>query len=652
MNRQPGGLAEKHAQCAARSVSVPKITALYSRLSKDDERAGESLSIENQRSILQDYANKNGFINIVHYVDDGYSGTDFSRPDWKRMIADIEADKVSVLICKDLSRLGRDHLQVGFHTEVVFRQHGVRFIAISNNIDSNIQESTEFAPFLNIFSEWYARDTSRKIKTVLHAKGNNGKHMTNSALYGYKKSAEDKNIWVIDEESAAVVRRIFQMTIDGKGPYQIARTLTDEKILRPTAYIAIRDGHDIPDPDDKYNWGGASVRNILDKPEYMGHTVNFRTYKDSYKDKKCKRRSPEDWVIFENTQPPILDAETWQTAQKCRVVRRRANSTGEANPLTGLVRCGDCGGRMYNHRGTMAGIYDSQDSYACNQSSKYPPKCTMHYIKTSVLESLVLDAIRAVSGFVKGNEDEFVRLVCEAHDLQNAETAKMQQKQLAKCQKRHKELDSLIKQLYEDKVAGFLSAKRFEILSSEYEAEQEDMERQIAELQAGLDVYDSESGNADRFIKMVRRYTEIPELTAKILNEYIEKIVVFEADKSSGRREQQVDIYFNFIGKFTVPGQEDAAAEPFDPAEHRKAQFRAYYYRNREKILADKAEQRAKEKLTRLAAEPVKTPEELAAEEETRREKHRAYQREYQREWQRKRRKARNNAVSAETKTA
>ena len=628
-------------------VSVSKITALYSRLSRDDELQGESNSITNQKAILEDYARKNGFANIAHYVDDGYSGTDFSRPDWKRMVADIEADRVGVVICKDLSRLGRDHLQVGFHTEVVFRQHDVRFIAIGNNIDSNIQESTEFAPFLNIFSEWYARDTSRKIKTVLHAKGNSGKHLTNAALYGYRKSPDDKNVWLVDEESAAVVRRIFQMTINGKGPYQIARTLTDEKILRPEAYIALRDGRSIPDPDEKSTWGGASVRNILDKQEYMGNTVNFRTYKDSYKDKKNKHRPQAEWVIFENTQPPIIDPETWQTAQKCRHVKRRRNSAGEPNPLTGLVYCADCGSRMYNHRGAAARKYDSQDCYACQQYSKYPRKCTMHYIKTSTLESLALEAIRAVSGFVREDEDAFIRLVRETHYIQSMEMMKAQRKQLAKAEKRNKELDSLIKQLYEDKVGGSLTAKRFEILSGEYESEQEDLERQIVTLQTELEACSVKIDNTDRFIKMAHRYTEIPELTATILNEYIEKIIVYEADQSRGRRKQSVDFHFNFIGMVTLPGQDqDADEEPFDPVEHRRAIYRAYYYRNREKILASLAERKKAEKAEKLAAQPIKTPEELAAEEEARREKKRAYQREYQREWQRKRREQKKTIIS------
>ena len=621
------------------------LCVLYSRLSKDDEmRQGDSISVKHQREILEKFAKNNGFSNITHFVDDGVSGTTFERDDWKRLIAEVEAGNVSIICVKDMSRFGRDHVQVGLFLEL-FRRKSVRFIAVENSIDSIHPETLEFAPFINLMAEYYARDTSRKIKNVLHSKGNSGKHMTNSPIYGYKKSAEDKNQWLVDDEPAAIVRRIFQLTIDGKGPYQIARTLTDEKVLRPAAYIALRDGYEIPIFDDRHNWGGATVQNILSKPEYYGVTVNFRTYKDSYKDKNAIRRPAEEWVIFEDTQEPIVDRTTWETAQKCRVVKRRANSSGGPNPLTGLVYCGDCGGRMYNHRGSKAQQYDSQDSYCCCQSAKYPRKCTMHYIKTSSLRTLVLETIQTVSGFVKDNEEEFVRLVREASELQSADAAKVQKKQLAQHQRRCAELDTLIKCLFEDSVKSGLSAKRVEILANEYEQEQEDLEQQIAELQETLDHFDEDSDKTDKFIAIVRKYTDITELTATILNEYVEKIVVFEADKSSGRREQRVDIYLNFIGKFSVPGQ-DAEAEPFDPAEHRKAQFRAYYHRNKEKILAEKAERRAEEKAAKLAALPTKTPAELAAEEAESKERKRAYQREYQREWQRKKREEKNVVIT------
>ena len=633
MNRQP--------------IVVPKNgdTAAYLRLSKDDENQGPSNSIVNQKKLLEDHAKLLGLKSLRFYTDDGESGRFFDRPAYTQLLDDIEAGKISVLMVKDTSRLGRDHLRVGLFLEML-RAKGVRLIAPGDGYDSDEGED-DFLPFKNIFHEWYVKDTSRKIKHILHGKGNSGKHMTNAAIYGYKKSASDKNDWLVDDESASIVRRIFQMTIAGKGPYQIARSLTDEKILRPTAYIAIRDGRDIPKPSERYNWSGKSVQDILDKPEYMGHTVNFRTYKDSYKDRNCKYRPKEEWKVFEDTQPAIIDAETWQAAQKCRKVKRRPNTSGEANPMTGLVYCGDCGGRLYNHRGGIqTEKYDSHDSYACCQYSKYPPKCTMHYIKTSTLNTLALEAIRTVSGFVRENEDEFIQLVREAHDLQSEEAVKLQQKQLSQHQKRHKELDSLIKQLYEDKVSGALTAKRFELLSGEYETEQECLEGQIAEMQAAASAYDEDSGNTGRFINMVRRYTEISELTATILNEYIEKIVVFEADRSSGRREQRVDIYFTFIGRIDIPGQFDS--EPFDKDEHRKAQFRAYYYRNREKLLAGKSEQRKAEKAAKLAAQPVKTPEELASEEEARRERKRAYQRKYQKEWQRKRRGEKQSAQQPE----
>ena len=579
MNRQP--------------ITIPKITALYSRLSRDDELSGESNSIRNQKAMLEDYAEKHGFKNCIHYIDDGYSGTDFTRPDWVRMISDVEADKVATVITKDLSRLGRDHLQVGFHTEIVFKKHNVRFIAIANNIDSNIQSSTEFAPFLNIFSEWHARDTSRKITAVLQAKGKSGKHMTTTALYGYKKSHDDKDTWVIDEEAASVVRRIFQMAIDGKGSFQIARAFTDEKIIRPKEYIALRDGRKFIDSDEKYRWNGTTVAAIISKQEYCGDMVNFKTIKDSYKDKYTKPRAKEEWLIFENTQPAIVDKETWNTAQKCRTVKRRPKkSTGVQNPLSGLVYCADCGSRMYNHyRSDIS--YDSKDNYSCPQYRKYPKNCTLHFIKTSTLYTLVLDAIRAVTGYVRDNKEEFIKQVREMHDLQSAEAVKVQQKQLAQSQRRHKELDLLIKQIYEDKVKGELSVKRFEILCDDYEHEQDELAILIDELQSKMNAFEADKDNAEMFMKLVDRYTEIPELTGTILNEYIEKIIVHEAVKINGQRKQSIDIHFNFIGNYAIP--RNLEPEQVDPNEHLRAKYRANYYKYRDKILADRKMKREKE---------------------------------------------------------
>jgi len=626
-----------------------KITFLYSRLSRDDELQGESNSITNQKKILEDYAKRNGFTNIQHIADDGFSGTNFDRVGWKRLIAEVEAGNVGALICKDMSRIGRDYLQVGFYTEVLFRERGVRFIAISNSIDSHNSDSAEFAPFLNIMAEWYARDTSRKIKTVLHAKGNSGKRLTNVPIYGYRKSPDDKNLWLIDDEAASVVRRIFQMTIEGKGTYQIGRTFTDEKIVRPSVYVAVRDGgtYTPTGASEPYKWDGTTVRNILDRAEYMGCTVNFRTYKESYKDKKRKHRPKEERSVFEGTQEAIVDAETWRTAQKCRMVKRRKTSTGETNPLTGLVKCADCGGRMHNHRGTLAWKYDSQDSYRCNQYSQYPPKCTAHYIKTSVLRSLVLEAIKTVSGFVRDSEEEFVRLVREASELRSAEAAKMQKGQLLKSQKRHTELDMLIKRLYEDKVTGSLTEKRFEILSHEYEMEQEELERRICELKAGLEQFKEDGDRACKFIEIVDRYTNFDELTGSMLNEFVEKIIVHEAEgerKGYGRT-QKVEIYLNYIGQFEVPGQEKEEAKPYNRKEHLRAQWRAYYHKHRERILAEKKKITDERRAAKLLAKESISPAEIKAEEQAKLEKKRAYQRDYQREWQRRRRQAEKEAV-------
>jgi hypothetical protein len=502
-------------------------------------------------------------------------------------------------------------------------------------------------------SEWYARDTSRKVKTVLHAKGKSGKHMTNAAVYGYKKSSDDKNLWLIDDEAAGVVRRVFEMTVDGKGPYQIARTFTDEKILRPSAYIALRDGHEIADPDDRYNWMGMTVKNILDRREYVGDTVNFRSRKESFKSKKHLANPESEWQIFENTQEPIVSREMWETARKCRVVKRRANSTGEPNPLTGIVYCGDCGSRMWNHRGKLADKYPSQDSYACNQYSQYPPKCTMHHISTASLREIALEAIRAVSDFVKGNEAEFMRLVREESESKTADNLKESRKKLARDQKRVAELDKLIKGLYEDKVSGSLSAKRFEILTREYEAEQESLEAGIAGIEASLAAFAEDTGKAERFIEVVKKYTDFSELTAGMLNEYVERILVFEAEKINHRRKQRVEVHLNFIGRLNVPAEgEPIEGEPFDPTEHRRAQYRASYYKHRDEILAKKAAEREAEKAAKQTATPIKTSEEIAAEEAARKEHHREYQRNYQREWQKKKRAEQSAEPTAVTATA
>lgn len=411
----------------ARKTDKGKITALYERLSRDDDLTGDSNSIINQKKMLEDYAREHGFTNCVHFTDDGWSGANFERPNWKRMIAGIESGEIGYVLVKDLSRVGRDYLQVGFYTEVMFKERGVRFIAIANGVDSDKRESSEFAPFLNIMNEWYVRDSSRKITSVLHARGMSGKHTNSHCIYGYKKDPNDKDHWIIDEEAAEVVRRIYRMALESKGPYEIARILALEKVERPSYYLAQRGvgKHQSNfNPAERYTWRGGTVADILSKPEYMGHTVNFRTYKESYKDKRSRMTPKEDLVIFENTQEAIIDKETWERVQSLRKTIRRTDTIGAANPLTGLMFCADCGAKMYNHRGGAGLARDwagrpngrkrpERDEYNCSRydlgNQHYNRYCTTHLIRTAVVNELLLEAIKEVCDYALNNEAAFIQ---------------------------------------------------------------------------------------------------------------------------------------------------------------------------------------------------------------------------------------------------
>lgn len=588
-----------------RQTGNDKITALYSRLSRDDESIGDSLSIVNQKAMLEKYAAQNGFSNIVHFSDDGFSGGNFDRPDWKRLIEEIEKGNVGTVISKDMSRIGRDYLQTGFYTEVFFREKGVRFIAIANNIDSQNRESGEFAPFLNIMSEWYLRDASRKVKASHRARGMSGKRLTFRAIYGYMTDPQDKEKWIIDPVAAEIVKRIFDLTIEGKGPTQIAHILHDEKVERPSYYLyqkGIVNYADSYDHSHPYAWSTNTIAHIIERPEYMGHTVNFRTYKDSYKDKQAKENPKENWVIFENTHPAIIDPETWETAQRLRKTKRRTDH-GEANPLTGLVFCADCGAKMYNHRQPYPTTQINKKGYVCNRPPKdvytcstynltgrrFDRKCTSHQIRTVVLRELALDAIKSVSSFVKENEAEFVKQVRESSAVQQEDAAKSHKRRIAKEQKRIAELNTLIRRIYEDNVNGKLTDKRFELLSTEYEREQAELEQSIGRLQAELNSFHADSARADKFIEIVKKHTDFSELTPQMIAEYIEKIVVHEADKSSGERQQRVDIYLNFIGKFEVPMPEPTAEEiaaeekAFRKRKQRREAQRRYAARQKQK---------------------------------------------------------------------
>ena len=558
-----------------------QITALYSRLSRDDDDArGDSNSIKNQKAMLEDYAVKNGFKNPVYFSDDGYSGGTFDRPDWLRLVDEIEAGNVAVVLTKDLSRIGRDYLQTGFYTEVYFREKNVRFIAIANNIDSVNRESGEFAPFLNIMSEWYIRDCSRKVKNVLRANGMSGKRLTPSPIYGYQLDPNDKTKWIIDPEPAEIVKRIYRMTIEGKGPTEIAKTFCKEKIMCPMHYL---DSHGISknqrvQPELTYSWSCSSITAMIAKPEYKGDMVNFRTNKESYKDKRGRKTSPEEWMIFEDTHEAIIDDETWELAQKCRGVKRRVDRLGNPNPLTGLVYCADCGERMYNHRRVPKTDVDvnsedyyrrSDNFYACSSFNRtkmqFIDGCTAHRVKTSALRDMTLLAIQIACADVKKNEADFIRRAREKSEIQQEETAKSHRRKIIKSERRISELNNLIKRIYEDLVAGTLTQKRFEALSEDYEREQEELEQIVALLTTELESYKSSGENAERFIEMVKRHTDISVLTPTLLAEFIDKIVVHEAEKSSGEREQEIEVYLNLVGRIEMsieePTQEKITAE-------------------------------------------------------------------------------------------
>ena len=541
-----------------------KITALYERLSRDDDNAGDSNSIVNQKKYLESYARQRGYTNIQHYTDDGWSGGNFERPAWKQLIADIEAGKVAHVIVKDMSRAGRDYLQTGFYTEVFFRQNHVHFVAIANSVDSDDQNSSEFAPFLNIMNEWYLRDLSRKQRAAIRVKGESGKPTTTSAIYGYRKDPENRYHWLIDEEAAAVVRRIFWLTIEGKGPYDIARILFDDKIETPAVHAA-RQGRGVwkskeefPNP---HNWSGCIVGQILSRPEYMEHTVNFRTHKLSYKDKNAVMNPKEDWLIFENTHEAIVDRETWELAQKLRRTPRRHDTLGEANPLTGLLYCADCGAKMYNQRsrGSDRKPYPS-DSYECSTCKlawqKHSAACCNHHISTKALRELILNTIRTVSGYAISNQAEFAAKIRAASQIRQKEAAKDAARKLNKDKKRIAELDAIIKKLYESFAVGRITDERFDSLLAEYEAEQKVLRTAITEAEEKLSAFAEDTARVERFLELAKKYTDFSELTNTMINEFVEKILVHAPEKVDSDRVQEVEIYLRFIGQFELPAPE------------------------------------------------------------------------------------------------
>ena len=556
-----------------------KITALYERLSrddfgKDDDQQRESNSISNQKAMLEEFAARQGFTNIVHFTDDGISGTCFDRPGFLAMMKEVEAGNVEYLCIKDMSRMGRDYLKVGQIMEIL-RQRGVRLIAINDGVDS-ARGDDDFTPFRNIMNEYYARDTSRKIRSTFQSKGKSGKHLTGTVIYGYLWN-EARDQWLVDPEAADVVKRIFAMTIEGYGPYQIASKLKSEKVLIPSAYLA-QHGEGVNKNKtfkDVYGWGSSTICNILEKREYLGHTINFKTRKH-FKDKKSHYVPEDEWTIFENTHEPIIDQQTFDLVQKIRGnVRRYPDGWGEAAPLTGLLYCADCGGKMYVHR-TNNGKRISQ--YTCSQYSKVPvgKLCTtQHRINEDVVLSLVSEMLKAIAEYAKHDRAEFVRVVQEAQSSQQTAEVKKQRTRLATAKQRVSELEVLLCKIYEDNILGKLSDSRYATLDAQYEKEQTELTAEISALEKAVKSYEKHEKDADRFIALIDKYENFDKLTIAMLNEFIEKILVHERDrKGSIQTTQEVEIYFNFVGRFVPPAFGEVELTPEELEEIRKREER------------------------------------------------------------------------------
>lgn len=527
---------------------MEKWTALYCRLSRDDDNEGDSNSIQHQKQILEKYAKDHSITNYKFYVDDGYSGTSFNRPGFQEMLADIEAGYVDCVIVKDMSRFGRNYLEVGMYTEIMFPDKDVRFIAINDGVDS-ARDDNDFTPFRNIINEWYAKDTSKKIRAVFRAKGLSGKRLSTQTPYGYLKGENGQLIE--DTETAPVVRLIFRLAVEGNGPGKIARILREKQIVTPGTLEFHRTGRTSRyNPEFPYQWHESTVVNILEQKDYLGNTYNFKTTKKSYKSKKVIRNPEEKQVVLENTHVALIDQETWDLVQKARQSRRRPTKMGDMGMFSGMVYCADCGNKLHLCRTKS---WDrSLDNYVCGTYKRRRGECSAHYIRSTVLETLVLDNLQKVIAYVRDYENDFVQQVTENKAAEQMQMLSVSKRQMEQQMRRIAEIDNIIKRLYEDNLNGKLSDSRFSKMSADYEQEQRTLENSNAELKCMVDTCEEQSLNIKSFLKCVRKYTEPCELTPDMLHELVEKIIVYAPDKSSGHRTQQIDIYYNFVGKIPL----------------------------------------------------------------------------------------------------
>ena len=537
-----------------------KITALYERLSRDDEQAGESNSILNQKKYLEEYARQKGLRNIRHFYDDGYSGTNFNRPGFTALLEEIEAGRVDTLVVKDLSRFGRNYLQVGYYTEIVFPKKGVRFIAINNNVDSANPTENDFTPFLNIMNEWYAKDTSNKIKAVFKSRMKEGLRCSGAIPYGYKRINGDKQTLVVDEPAAEIVRKVFRLACQGMGVTAIAEQLTEEKVLIPSAYTAKYFPENCRNRSfsDPYRWNANTIGHILDRQEYLGHTVLGKSICENFKTKQRRAATPEELMIFPDTHEAIIDQDTWDIAQKLRVrAKPRAANGTYSHRLSGMIYCADCGSRMgfISPEARQSGKhYDSDSAFQCGNYRNQNNECVSHFIKTSALEAAILQAIKAVSQYVIENEAEFISQLKTVWNESKSKSANNGQQEIDEAKKRMAELDAKIQKLYDSAISGLLPERQAQRMIQQYDEEQLMLEKRVEELQGQIQEEEVEKIDTNRFIALVNKYRNCEELTDTMLYAFIDRVEVHEA--TGGRtvyRQQNIDIYFNFIGNYYPP---------------------------------------------------------------------------------------------------
>ena len=552
-------------------MSNLKKTALYCRLSQDDGLKGDSNSIQNQKNILQKFAEDHHFPNPCFYVDDGFSGGNFQRPAFQQMISDMENGEIGIIVTKDLSRLGRNQLHTGLYIEERFPMFGVRYIAINDNVDTDSSESNDLMPFKNLFNEWFIRDTSRKIRAVLKAKAERGERLGTRAPYGYIKDPETKKL-AVDDEAAAIVRRIFAMCASGNGPSQIARILKKEQVLTPTMYAYTRYGmnHTCLDTAHPYNWSDSAIANLLENEIYLGNTVNMKYSTKSYKDKRRVEHSREECLVFKDTHPALITQEVWDIVQRVRKNRRRPTKMEEQNKYSGLVFCADCGSNMVLHRArTMSASYNH---FTCRTYKKDGESCTGHYIRECVLDEVVLEDLRRVTAMARERPEEFAAYIGSRQSAEIQREIRMQEKELAAMRKRKAELDAIFKKLYEDSVLSRITTEQFQMLSSSYTEEQNQIAAGIPQKEADIQRLRETVSGTDGFLDKAKRYMDITELTPELLRLFIEKIVVHEKEvKWSKHAPQTVEIYYNGIGFIDKQHQDMESLQPLKTEEPRQA---------------------------------------------------------------------------------